>query len=677
MALLNHVSRPQPGRKLAAIAGLVLVACLALTGIGEAATQSVEKASGCSGHELRGSRRAPQCNPKVPTGPQVRTSTTLATTEVAGATAQEVDQIDLKVLVLSADGNEANLPAIKQVLDYLGTPYEVYIAAQTPGGLTADKLYQGVHAYYQAVILTTGELVYYNGSTYVSALNQTEWQKLWNFEALFGIRQVCWYVFPTPALGFNGTFEARDTSTSPVTARWTLAGKSAFPYVNGEGTLKIQNAYTYLSGAATDGLSQTLLEDDAGHALALIRSFPDGRQVLSCTFDSNQYLRHNLVLAYGLVRWACKGLFLGERHAYMAAQVDDVFLATAMYPAGSGDYRITGADGQAVKNWQNAVRNRPTMAQFAIDMAFNGAGSQPGYTDPEPDTLTPFLMANQADFKWISHTDTHADLDAVTALFARGEQTRNTTRARDLGLLTYDRRSIVNPRYTGLNNPNAMKGLYDAGVRFCVADSSYPQYANPSPNVGIPNPHQPGILMIPRRATNLYFNVSTPAEWTGEYNQIYRSFWGRDLTYQEILDQESELMLGYLLRGETAPLMFHQANLRAYDGVRSLMGDLIDRTLDKYEPLVKTPVLSPTMDKLADLHLKRKAYNDGGVTAQIVPPMNGQPGSITIRATSACTVPVTGLTVPRTTTTSTEVYAGDNISYIKLTAGQSVTYPLN
>ena len=49
--------------------------------------------------------------------------------------------------------------------------------------------------------------------------------------------------------------------------------------------------------------------------------------------------------------------------------------------------------------------------------------------------------------------------------------------------------------------------------------------------------------MIPRRPTNLFYNVSTPDQWVTEYNDIYRSFWGRDLSYAEILDNESDVLL--------------------------------------------------------------------------------------------------------------------------------------
>ena len=38
--------------------------------------------------------------------------------------------VDARVLVISADGGDSELAAIRQTLDYLGTPYDVRIANQ-------------------------------------------------------------------------------------------------------------------------------------------------------------------------------------------------------------------------------------------------------------------------------------------------------------------------------------------------------------------------------------------------------------------------------------------------------------------------------------------------------------------------------------------------------------------
>ena len=149
------------------------------------------------------------------------------------------DPVDLKILVIASDGTEADLAAIRQALDYLGEPYTVYVAAQTPGGLTPDTLYSGNHAYYQGVILTTGDLGYNNNGVWQSALSSTEWQNLWTFEGTFGIRQLSWYTYPTASYGFNPPSASFDSSSNPVSAQWQAAAQPAFSYMNTANPLTI------------------------------------------------------------------------------------------------------------------------------------------------------------------------------------------------------------------------------------------------------------------------------------------------------------------------------------------------------------------------------------------------------------------------------------------------------
>ena len=165
--------------------------------------------------------------------------------------------IDLRILVIAADGTEADLPSIQQVLDYLGVPYTVYVASQTPGGLTADKLSRGAHGYYEGVILTTGALGYNKNGIWQNALSSTEWQNLWSYERMFQIRQVTWYTYPTPDYGFNWPTGAVDTTSSPIKAIFTSTASPGTPsgqalfgsYVNTSNPLTIQNAYTYLDAS--------------------------------------------------------------------------------------------------------------------------------------------------------------------------------------------------------------------------------------------------------------------------------------------------------------------------------------------------------------------------------------------------------------------------------------------
>jgi hypothetical protein len=593
----------------------------------------------------------------------------LGVTAPAGA----ANTLDARVLVLSADGNEPSLGAIRQTLDYLGTPYVTWIAAQRPGELTTAQLSAGTRGFYQGVILTTGELGYSpDGVSFVSALSAPEWTALRTYERTFGVRELSWYTFPSAAAGF-ASYTAVDTSTTPVSAGLTAAGRTVFAYINAANPIVIRQAYAYLA-QPLNANTTPLLIDAAGNTLGAAVRTADGRETLALTFDSNQYLTHTLALAYGLVNWVTKGLFLGERHVYLDAQVDDIFIDTDIFTGGV--YRMTSSDAMAVIAWQTRVQMQPVSRDVRLHFAFNGEGATGIYPN---DTLTPTLKMFRGLFKWISHTYDHEVLDAATYQMAWDELMRNHQVARDLRLTDkqlgiYTIQSLVTPEISGLSNPDFLRAAWDFGVRYVVSDTSRPGMGNPSPNAGIYNAYQPGILEIPRYPNSLFYNVSTPAQWVAEYNFFYGAAglfpppagWGRDLTLAEILDFESDVLLRDMLRGDANPWMFHQANLRAYDGTRTLLGDLLGMVLDKYSRLFTVPITSPAMDVLGQKYAARMAYDAAGVTATIEPGV-----AITITAQRAAVVPVTGLA-----TTGAELYAGQSISYVSVAAGRSVRVPL-
>jgi hypothetical protein len=583
--------------------------------------------------------------------------------------------VDLKVLVLASDGTEADLSAIQQALDYLGTPYTVYIASQHPNGLTPDKLSNGCHGHYQSVILTDGQLVHPNGSSSVSALSQQEWTNLWNYEASLGIRQLNWYTYPTSDVGYQAPSSSFNTTSKPISAQLTSQAQSAFPYMNMGGTVTIQNVYAYLAKPLTDGGTTPILTDTNGNALAAIRTTADGRQTLSLTFDSNANLLHTLVLSYGLVNWVTKGLFLGERHVYTSVQADDLFISDNIWspstPCGtdveqtSATYRMNSSDLQTFTDWQQHKQGQSVTQNFRLTLAFNGLGTTAN-AKFSPDTLTPAAKANQAQFNWMSHTYDHTTLDTLNYADSSKEINLNNQTATQLGFTNYSTQSMVTPSVSGLTNASFLQAAHDSGIRYLVTDTSVAGYNNPSPNVGIYNTSQPAILMIPRRPNNLFFNVSQPSEWVTEYNCHYASHWGRNLSYQEILNQESQTLLAYLLKGDIDPWMFHQPNMRAYSSGHTLLGDLLDQTFQKYSQYFNLPLINKTMNDLGVTVADRMQYNKAGVTASIVPGV-----SITLTAQQACRVPVTGLNA-----SGAETYGGQKISYVNLSAGQSVTLPL-
>ncbi len=371
-------------------------------------------------------------------------------------------------------------------------------------------------------------------------------------------------------------------------------------------------------------------------------------------------------------------MFVGERRVYMSPQVDDLFIADDRWLAGTActlvgkdqgpdetgpTVRMTGNDLVTVADWQAGRNQEPTTANLRLTIALNGWGTTGIY---RKDTLTPTAKLLDPLFYWVSHTYDHPTLDGIGYAAAKAEFTMNNDVAKKIKLGNYSTTSIVTPNVSGLKDADVMRAAVDAGIKYLVTDTSIAGQDNPFPNGGIYNWLQPKLLMIPRRPVNLFYNVSTPADWASEYNCIYRSYFGRDLTYQEILDFVSNQLLPYLLRGENDPWMFHQSNLVVYDGRHTLLTDLLDLTLAKYNGYFTLPITSPTMDALGQSMEARMKLYAARVTATL------QPGvSLTLRSNADVVVPVTGLAMA-----SAESYGGQSIARVAVKAGQTVTVPL-
>ena len=64
----------------------------------------------------------------------------------------------------------------------------------------------------------------------------------------------------------------------------------------------------------------------SGYAIASVTHYPDGRENLAVTAANNPYLLHSELLSYGLINWVTKGVFIGQRHVNLDAQVDDLLI---------------------------------------------------------------------------------------------------------------------------------------------------------------------------------------------------------------------------------------------------------------------------------------------------------------------------------------------------------------
>jgi hypothetical protein len=560
--------------------------------------------------------------------------------------------VDARVLVITAKGDSSGLAAIQATLQYLGTPFDVLNASTGPS-LTEDTLASGKHGRYNAIFLDVGDLSV-GGS---SAFTDAEWTVLTSYEVEFGVRRVSLYTSPSASYGLADDDVGVNPGTSPISATCTAAGKALFIGTNCANPVVINQGFAYPS-MAVDGATTALLADANGKIYAATRSYPDGRQALALTFGQAPNYVSYLELAYGLVSWATRGLFIGERHVYATPQIDDLFLSSAIYTGGV--YRITDADLQAFADWQAAVRANPLTAGFRVAWAANGAGSSSRPGDP----LTAKAVALAPMFEWINHSWDHPVLDALSYADVASEFTRNDQYLRGLGLMPYATINAVTPNVSGLGSADAMRALHDSGIQQIVSDTSVQGQNNPSPNAGIWNALEPSVLEIPRKPLDLYFNVSQPAEWIPEY-QVLRPVAAID--YPTLKGTQSDNLLRYMLNGNNDPWMFHQANTRNYDGAgHSLLSDLLDDAFAKYAGVMTFPIASPTMEDLAGRVRNRMALDGSGVVATL------GSGGLTVTVAHAATVPVTGLCTP-----GAESYGGQSISYLVLADGQTATYALS
>src|SRR4051812_10781220 len=257
-----------------------------------------------------------------------------------GAVAPQPGQkINMKVLLLSADGKEATFGAWKAALDREGVPYDALVAdASAPFTDATFADYGAGTAKYQAVILATGDLVHAVAGpggtpTFPSALADSEWTALAKFEQTFGIRQISDATQPTPAHGLN--FATSSGPQDGITGQLTAAGLQVFPYL--KGPVPIDNAsatdteaFGYQATPAPQvapASFQTLLGGPNGSSYLGVYTHADGREEMVMTVDSNEFGQtHNMLLRHGMLSWVTRGVFLGYQRNYFEMQVDDVFL---------------------------------------------------------------------------------------------------------------------------------------------------------------------------------------------------------------------------------------------------------------------------------------------------------------------------------------------------------------
>lgn len=589
-------------------------------------------------------------------------------------------RIKQRILLLGATGTEPAYLHARDALDRIGVPYATLLAVQqdlTPGLLTDG----GINCHFSGVIVATSGLGYADPSTgaWLSAMTPAEWQMLADFEAACDAREVTWYGWPGAEYGLE--FVSVFDGSTPVHGRLTASGQGLFSRVRSNAVIPFRDAYGHRAAIVEPASTVALLESVDGDVLVALHTTSDGREALISTVDSSPYLTHSLLLEYDLIRWVTRGVFVGEKRAYLSPQIDDLFLPDDLWVVGAGDthtseYRINGSELAALAQWQaTRIANLPAGSTFLTSLAYNAVGADPSVY-PDTSLLAAALSTPGAEFLWVSHTWDHENMDAMSMGDTMAEVNSNCDTGETHAFRGLDCGELVTPEMSGLTNPSAVAGMLASGVRYVVSDTSHTEQLfpsspgdNPSFNVGRPNRINSALYQIPRHPTNVFYNTIDPATQLDEYNTLYRSYYGRDLTYEEMLDADAGFGLYYMLQGNIDPLMFHQTNLATFvDGAgqtRSLYADWIDNAVDRFLALANVPVLTLTQAEIGRAMQARGALNECGVTATKVETTAGS--WLLLQAAGNCTVPVTGVAAP--TVGAVESYGGDPTTRVPMTAG--------
>jgi hypothetical protein len=298
--------------------------------------------------------------------------------------------VDLEVLVV-AIGDRAADPGhelMARTMDQMGVPYTVLDATAEP--LTDAFLRTGDRGHFNGVVLTQADLFTPAGSAFTAE----EWQRLHDYEREFRVRESVVAGFPItdPTLGVDYGMAAVGAQPAAV-GRWVAPAGTGrlFAYVNTATPLGVPEFAFWGTPQVGDPLRPAvtpLLVDDAapGHALVSRLVYPDGRQVLLSTVGNAWFRLHSNVLAYQLVDFATKGVFLGGRYISLATHTDDMFLADDLWNPVTNQtdptlsYRLTPADLDNVVVQQDAFRQRhPLASSWRVEFPFNGVGAK-GWT---------------------------------------------------------------------------------------------------------------------------------------------------------------------------------------------------------------------------------------------------------------------------------------------------------
>lgn len=537
--------------------------------------------------------------------------------------------LDMKVLILSSSSSIDEREAVKHIknsLDAHGVRYDHIQLTKGGRKVIKGRLPLEVnrrHGKYYGVVLTTAQLNYKNRyGSYTSALEPDQWRQLDGYRRKYAVRSVILYAFPSSELGVKRVSKLVGNKKRVMKIKNPMMSLISGLTFKGA---TLEGSWQYPSRLLSHSSAKPFLylyEGTREYIGGFTQRLETGFERMVFLFSQSTYIPAANALAQLWVPWLTKGVYLGKRRAYMGLQIDDFMLNSFQWDAAAhrnpySQARIIRSkpeDVDYIIRWQQKL-GRYFLGGLHLEMTYNGAGYD-RFPRTKVDHLRQYVKGKEWHFFWLNHTYSHPNLDKLSYQVVRHEVKKNYEFGRrhfrsvlDTHFSDYH---LVTPEISGLFNPNAMRAFKDLHVESVTGDNSrdelrpvnkfFGRFSEKSKN-GVD-----GIFIMPRHATEVYWDVATVAEQESQYNKVYGKEIGRNLNVDEIMAREGDKAANALLSLDPAPHMFHFPNIARifHKGQETTLVSLwLEAALRKYHSYTKLPILNLPMKKIVDVYQAR------------------------------------------------------------------------
>lgn len=225
-------------------------------------------------------------------------------------------------------------------LEGLGISYEVLTFPQA--GTPLPTLEQDGYGNYGGIV-TLKELSYeYSepGRTgWLSALSDAQWTALYDYQVKYGVRMARLDAFPTTQFGANVRAPGGSSAAGQLWSFTNLTGFESSGIKEG-GTVAMDGLYYYGADVTDAATTYPIAKLHSGPTFtsdataAVINAFPHTNgtreQMVFFTSFAAGWSQASNFIQHSWISWMTRGLYLGQRRAYLGTHIDDVLLTTTI-----------------------------------------------------------------------------------------------------------------------------------------------------------------------------------------------------------------------------------------------------------------------------------------------------------------------------------------------------------